>query len=103
MDMQGWRSTGIEGFGRGFLTVEGVRIHYISGGRADGNTIVLFPGFPQSWYAWRKILPLLGERYRVIAPDLPGQGDSDRPLFGCDTLSIARLMREFTRKLGVET
>lgn len=102
MDMQDWRSSGIEGFARGFLTVEGVRIHYVSGGRADGDTIVLFPGFPQSWYAWRKILPVLGERYRVIAPDLPGQGDSDRPLRGCDTLSIAHLMREFTKKLGIE-
>ncbi len=103
MDMQDWRSSGIDGFTRGFLTVDGVRIHYVSGGCAGGETIILFPGFPQSWYAWRKILPMLGERYRVIAPDLPGQGDSDRPLRGCDTLAIARLMRAVVERLGVET
>lgn len=102
MDTQDWHSTGIDGFTRNFLTVDGVRIHYVSGGLQDGPTIMLFAGFPQSWYAWRKILPVLGKKYRIIAPDLPGQGDSDRPLAGCDTLTIARLMRQFTAKLGVE-
>lgn len=49
-----WPETGIEGFERGYATVDGVRLHYVSGGRADGEVILLFAGFPQSWYAWRK-------------------------------------------------
>lgn len=85
-----WPETGIEGFERGYATVDGVRLHYVSGGRADGEVILLFAGFPQSWYAWRKILPILGARYRIIAPDLPGQGDSDRPISGCDTMNMRR-------------
>lgn len=97
-----WPATGIDGFQRGFTTVDGVRLHHVSGGRPDGEVLVLFAGFPQSWYAWRKILPVLGERYRVIALDLPGQGDSDRPRSGCDTASIAKIVRGLLEKLDVD-
>lgn len=97
-----WPMTGIEGFTRGFATVDGVRIHYVIGGRADGQALVLFPGFPQSWYAWRKILPALGDHYRIIALDLPGQGDSDRPSSGCDTTNVATIVHDLMQKLGVE-
>lgn len=97
-----WTATGLDGFTRGFTTVEGVRMHYVAGGKEDGEVVVLFAGFPQHWYAWRKILPILGQRYRVIAPDLPGQGDSDLPLSGCDTAGIARLARGLLERLGVD-
>ena len=100
---QPWPETGIEGFERGFATIDGNRIHYVSGGNPNGDVVVLFPGFPQTWYAWRKILPILGKRYRVVAPDLPGQGDSDRPLSGFDTTSIAKLVSGLMVKLGVQT
>lgn len=96
-----WSDTGIEGFKHGFTTVDGVRMHYVSGGKADGEVVVLFAGFPQSWYAWRKILPALGERYRVIAPDLPGQGDSDIPA-ACDSTTVAKLVRGLLQTLGAE-
>ncbi len=92
---------GLDGFKHRFATVDGVRLHYVSGGRADGDTIVLLAGFPESWYAWRKVMPLLAERYRIIAPDLPGQGDSDRPLGGYDTKSLALLVHGLLRQLDV--
>lgn len=98
-----WPDTGLDGFKRGFTTVSGVRLHYVMGGKADGDAVVLFPGFPQSWYAWRKIMPALGKKYRVIALDLPGQGDSDRPANGCDTSGAATLVRGLLEKLGVES
>jgi pimeloyl-ACP methyl ester carboxylesterase len=97
-----WPETGIKGFSRGFKTVDGVRLHYVSGGKPDGQVLVLICGFPQSWYAWRKVLPLLGHRYRVIAPDLPGQGDSDRPSGPLDTTTAAKLLRGLVEKLGVD-
>ena len=102
VERQEWPGTGIEGFERGFATVDGVRLHYASGGKADGEVVLLFAGFPQSWYAWRKIMPILGKRYRIIATDLPGQGDSDRPMGGCDTMSIAKIARGLVKKLGVD-
>lgn len=100
-ERQPWPMTGVEGFTRGFATVDGVRMHFVSGGRADGRVLVLFPGFPQHWYAWRKILPMLGEHYRIIAPDLPGQGDSDPPP-SFDTMSAAKLVRGLMQKIGVD-
>jgi pimeloyl-ACP methyl ester carboxylesterase len=100
--IQPWPETGIDGFTRGFATIDGTRIHYVTGGRPDSEVIVLFPGFPQTWYAWRKILPILGATYRIVAPDLPGQGDSDRPLSGFDTASVAKLVLGLMERLGVQ-
>lgn len=91
----------LEGFEHGFRTVDGVRLHYVAGGKADGEVIVLLAGFPESWYAWRKIMPLLGSAYRVIAPDLPGQGDSDRPADGYDTQSLAVAVHGLLQQIGV--
>jgi pimeloyl-ACP methyl ester carboxylesterase len=61
----------------------GHRLHYVIGG--SGDPILLVPGWPQTWFAWRRIMPLLAERYTVVAVDPPGLGDSDRPEYGYDT------------------
>ena len=92
----------LQGFAHGFRTVDGVRLHYVAGGKADGEVVVLLAGFPESWYAWRKIMPLLGSAYRVIAPDLPGQGDSDRPAGGYDTQSLAVAVHGLLQQIGVD-
>ena len=81
--------SGLNGFSHGYATVEGVRLHYVSGGNQQGATLVLLAGFPQSWYAWRHVMARLAEHYFIVAPDLPGQGDSDKPYCGYDTLSLA--------------
>jgi pimeloyl-ACP methyl ester carboxylesterase len=91
----------LTGFEHRFETVEGVRLHYVVGGKADGDTVVLLAGYPESWFAWRKVMPALAEHYRVIAPDLPGQGDSDRPLDGYDTQSVAIALHGLLGKLGM--
>ena len=91
---------GLEGFMHRFRTVNGVRLHYVEGGEAEGEVIVLLAGFPESWYAWRQVMPFFAERYRVIAPDLPGQGDSDRPAEGYDTESVARSVHGLLEQLG---
>ncbi|MEX3965811.1 alpha/beta fold hydrolase [Paraburkholderia sp. EG286B] len=90
----------LPGFTHRFETIEGTRLHYVIGGNQDGETIVLLAGYPESWFAWRKVMPLLAERYRVIAPDLPGQGDSDRPQGGYDTQSVATALHALLGKLG---
>ena len=54
-----------------------VRLHYAMAG--EGPAVVLLHGWPQTWYMWRGIIPGLAARYRVIAPDLRGLGDSSRP------------------------
>ncbi len=92
----------LEGFEHSFRTVDGVRLHYVAGGKVDGAVVVLLAGFPESWYAWRKIMPVLGSAYRVIAPDLPGQGDSDRPIGGYDTQSLALSVHGLLQQIGVD-
>jgi len=93
--------TPMPGFKHGFATVDGVRLHYVEGGHSSGETLVLVAGFPESWFAWRRIMPALGERYRIIAPDLPGQGDSDCPADGYDTLTLAHALHGILSQIGI--
>jgi pimeloyl-ACP methyl ester carboxylesterase len=70
--------------------VDGVRMHYVTGGA--GEPLVLLHGWPQSWYAWRGIMPALAERYTVYALDLPGLGDSEGAPPGYDKATLARFV-----------
>jgi pimeloyl-ACP methyl ester carboxylesterase len=61
-----------------FATVNGIRLHYVEAG--SGPLVVLLHGFPEFWYSWRHQLPALAAAgFRVIAPDLRGYGESDKP------------------------
>ncbi|NPD68441.1 alpha/beta hydrolase [Lichenicola cladoniae] len=91
----------LHGFEHRFATVDGVRLHYVSGGNPHGDILVLLAGFPESWFAWRKIMVRLAATYRIIAPDLPGQGDSDRPAGGYDTQTLAMAVHGLLQQLGV--
>jgi pimeloyl-ACP methyl ester carboxylesterase len=64
------------------LTVHanGIRQHYLEAG--SGPPIVLLHGFPEMNYAWRRQIPALATHYRVIAPDLRGYGDTEKPASG---------------------
>jgi pimeloyl-ACP methyl ester carboxylesterase len=62
----------------GFADVGDVRLHYAECGAGD-DLVVLLHGFPECWYSWRHQLPVLGRRYRVIAPDMRGFNLSDKP------------------------
>jgi pimeloyl-ACP methyl ester carboxylesterase len=63
-----------------------VRLHYVTAGA--GFPVVLLHGWPQSWYEWRKVIPGLAARFRVIAPDLRGLGESSRPADGYDKKTV---------------
>ncbi|CAM5470467.1 Alpha/beta fold hydrolase OS=Streptomyces tendae OX=1932 GN=GUR47_06795 PE=3 SV=1 [Streptomyces tendae] len=81
----------------------GVRLHAVEGGRADGPTVVLLAGFPQTWWAWHKVMPALADRFHVIAVDLPGQGHSERPDISYDTHTVAAHVHAAVEALGVST
>lgn len=89
-----------------FKLVEGIRMHYVVTGQREVKNemvpaIVLLAGFPESWYAWRNVIPLLAESYWVIAVDLPGQGDSDKPGDGYDTQTLANKLHILIQSLGL--
>jgi pimeloyl-ACP methyl ester carboxylesterase len=82
-----------------YAELSNARLHYVVAG--DGPPVVLLHGWPQTWYAWRKVIPLLANRYRVIAPDLRGLGDSSRPTLGYDKRTVGRdIWQLITEVLG---
>jgi haloacetate dehalogenase len=82
------------------LTVNGLRMHYVESG--DGPPVVLLHGFPETWYAWRHQIPVLAKHYRVIAPDLRGYGETQKPTTGYDKKTMASDIMELMRHLGIE-
>ena len=78
----------LEPFKHAYADVGDVRLHYVTVGQ--GPAVVLLHGWPQTWYMWRGVMPGLATRYRVIAPDLRGLGDSSRPPDGYDKKTLAQ-------------
>lgn len=70
-----------------YAELDDVLMHYVEAG--SGFPLLLLHGWPQSWYEWRNVIPKLSERFRVIAPDLRGLGDTSRPVTGYDKRTIA--------------
>ena len=79
--------------------VNGIRLHYTQAG--SGEPLVLLHGFPMTSFHWRKIIPALAERFTVIAPDLRGCGDSDRPTSGYDKRTVAEDIHQLVEQLGL--
>ncbi len=80
--------------------VNDIRLHYVMGGQ--GDPVVLLHGWPQTWYAWRKVMPALAEHYTIIVPDMRGLGDSDKPATGYDKQTVADDIYQLIRQLGFQ-
>ncbi|MHC3472833.1 alpha/beta fold hydrolase [Streptomyces sp. 7R007] len=91
----------LPGFTHRWVDADGVLLHAVEGGRQDGPAVVLLAGFPQTWWAWRKVMPNLADRCHVIAIDLPGQGHSERPDISYDTHTAAAHVHAAVEALGV--
>jgi len=78
----------------------GVTFHYLTAGR--GAPLILLHGYAETSRMWRPIIPVLAERYTVVAPDLPGIGDSSIPATGLDMKTAATRVHALARSLGVE-
>jgi pimeloyl-ACP methyl ester carboxylesterase len=76
-----------------------VGLHVVEGG--SGPTLLLVSGWPQTWCAWRKVMPELARGFRVIAIDPPGLGDSDPPRNGYDTGGVALHLDSILDAVGV--
>jgi pimeloyl-ACP methyl ester carboxylesterase len=67
----------IAGVSHSFINVNNCKLHVAEAGK--GKPLLLLHGWPQHWYMWRKIIPLLKNNFRLIMPDLPGLGWSEMP------------------------
>jgi microsomal epoxide hydrolase len=86
-------------FTRRAVMAHGVPLNVLEGGA--GPLLVLVPGWPQSWYAWRKLMPTLAADYRVVVFDPPGLGGQPAPATGgCDTANIASHIDPLLNALG---
>ena len=80
--------------------VGGVKLHYLTAG--EGPVVILLHGYTQTSRMWRPLIPLLAGKFRVIAPDLPGIGDSAIPADGLDMKTAAIRVHALAKSLGVE-
>jgi len=93
-------STVPAGFAERFAEVNGVRLHYLIGGK--GSPVVLLHGYTQTSNMWRPLLQPLAKRHTVIVPDLRGAGGSARPESGYDKKNMALDIHELTSSLGYD-
>lgn len=80
--------------------IDGVKLHYLTAGK--GPAVILLHGYTQTSRMWRPIFPLLAEKFTVIAPDLPGIGDSEIPANGLDMKTAAIRIHALAKLLGIE-
>jgi pimeloyl-ACP methyl ester carboxylesterase len=83
-----------------FAEIDGVKLYYMTAGH--GTPLILLHGYAETSLMWKPIIPLLAQRFTVIAPDLPGIGDSDIPADGLDMKSAAIRIHDLAKSLGVE-
>jgi pimeloyl-ACP methyl ester carboxylesterase len=85
--------------------VDGLKIFYREAGRADAPALLLLHGFPSASHMFRDLIPLLADRFHIVAPDLPGFGQSEMParskfIYTFD--NIAGVIDRFTEVIGLK-
>ena len=84
--------------------VDGLNIFYREAGPADAPVLLLLHGFPTAGHMFRELIPALSGPFRVVAPDLPGFGQSDMPdrgSFAYTFAALAQVMERFTEVVGL--
>jgi pimeloyl-ACP methyl ester carboxylesterase len=87
------------------VTVDGHRVFYRHAGEPMHPALLLLHGFPSSSHMFRNLIPLLADRYHIVAPDLPGFGFSDAPdraAFDYSFDNLARIIEGFIDQVGLE-
>src|SRR5712692_1724140 len=80
--------------------IDGIKLHYMTAGH--GTPLILLHGYAETSRMWKPIIPVLAERFTVIAPDLPGIGDSDIPADGLDMKTAATRIHVLASSLGIQ-
>src|SRR6476620_2332130 len=85
--------------------VDGFKVFYREAGPADAPKLLLLHGFPSSSHMFRDLIPLLADRFHIVAPDLPGFGQSDMPdraSFAYTFDNIAAVIDRFSETIGFD-
>jgi pimeloyl-ACP methyl ester carboxylesterase len=76
------------------VDVDGIGVFYRDAGPRDAPTILLLHGFPTAGHMFRDLIPQLSDRFRLVAPDLPGFGKSDMPAPGTFTYTFENIAND---------
>lgn len=85
--------------------VDGLNVFYRAAGRAESPVLLLLHGFPSSSHMFRDLIPALADRFCLVAPDLPGFGQTDMPsrdTFGYTFARLAEVIERFTEVIGLK-
>jgi pimeloyl-ACP methyl ester carboxylesterase len=85
-------------FSNHYAEVNDTKLHYVSGG--EGEPLILIPGYPETWWAYHKVMPILATKYHVIVVEMRGMGSSDKPTDGYEKKNMAKDIHEIVKKLG---
>lgn len=85
--LNGHAQLDVPGFRHRTARVNGIGVHYVTAGA--GPAVLLLHGWPFTWFTWHQIIPTLARDYTVIAPDMRGIGNTDKPGTGYDTHTLA--------------
>lgn len=85
---------------RRYVRINGIQMHYVTAG--SGPTVVLLHGFPEFWYSWRKQIAALSDSFTVVAPDLRGYNETDKPSWGYETDVLTADVIGLIDALGVD-
>jgi pimeloyl-ACP methyl ester carboxylesterase len=90
----------IPNFVNNYAQVNGTNLHYLKGGQ--GEPLILIPGYPETWWAYHKVMPMLAEKYCVIVLEMRGMGSSGKPAEGYEKKNMAKDVLELVKQLGYE-
>lgn len=90
----------VPGFSNHYTEVNGTKLHYVSGGQ--GEPLILIPGYPETWWAYHKVMPILATKYQVVVVEMRGMGNSEKPADGYEKKNMAKDIFELVKILGFE-
>ena len=90
----------LPGFTNHYQELNGITLHYVEGG--EGSALILLAGWPQTWWSFHKVMPILAKYHKVIVLDFIGMGSSSKPTGGYSKKTMAGDIASLIKKMGIE-